>query len=108
MPSKGVPLYIVVTISFVFGEDNPSPFCNELKPNFICRTPLKEIPVPFVLDLVAEQAVEYRLTVVEIFIQVKNEIIKLQLLGFPSGLPLRSAFLRGHIPWLVRVLTRVR
>jgi hypothetical protein len=44
-----------------------------------------------------------RLAVVEILIQVKDEIVKLQLFGFPSGLPLRCAFLRGHIPWLVRV-----
>lgn len=107
MTPERVPLDVIVTIPFVLGENNPSPLRDELKPLFVGCTTSEEVPVALMLYLVAEQAVKDRLTVVEIFIQVKDEIIKLQLLGFPSGLPLRSAFLRGHIPWLVRVPTRV-
>ena len=66
------------------------------------------VSVSLVLDTIAQQGIEDRLAVVEVLIQVEDEIVKLQLLGFPSGLPLQSAFLRGHIPWLVRVQIRAR
>jgi hypothetical protein len=64
------------------------------------------VSVATMLDLTGHQDFEDGLTVVEILIQIEDEIIKLQLLGFPSGLPLRFASLRGHIPWQDRVQIR--
>lgn len=58
-----------------------------------------------VLDAVGGQSFENGLTVVEVFIQIEDEILKLQLLWFPTGLPLRFASFRGHIPWLNRAQT---
>ncbi len=108
MPSQSDAFYLVVAVSFVLCENNPGSFCYILKPNFIWRAAREVVPLALVLDTITQQDIENRLAVVEVLIQVKDEIVKLQLLGFPSELPLRSAFLRGHIPWLVRALTRVR
>jgi len=108
MTPQGLSLYFVVTVSLIFGEDDPCPFCDVREPLFVTSATREEVPVTAVLHTTRQQYVEDWLAVVEIFIQIKNEIVKLQLLGFPSGLPLRSAFLRGHIPWLVRVQIRER
>lgn len=102
MATQGVSLDFVVTVSLVLREDHPCPFCNVREPLFVTSATREKIPVTLVLYTAVQQYVEDRLAVVEVLIQVKNEIVKLQLLGFPSGLPLQLAFLRGHIPWLVR------
>src|SRR5437868_14401030 len=106
MTPHGVALNLVITISFVLGENNPSPLRHERQPVLIRRATGKEIAVTPVLNAPCYQGFDDGLAVVQILIQMKDEIVKPQLLGFPSGLPLRFAFLRGHIPWLVRVLTR--
>ena len=103
MAAQGLSLDFVVTVSLVFREHYPRPFCNIREPLFVTGTTREKITVTPVLYTAVQQCVEDWLAVVKILIQVKNEIVKLQLLGFPSGLPLQSAFLRGHIPWLVRV-----
>jgi len=98
MPPDSVAFYLVVAISFVFRKNNPSPLGDKRKPTFIWGPAGKVLSVASILHAVDYQGVNDGLAVVQIFIRVQDEIVKLQLLGFPSGLPLRSAFLRGHIP----------
>ena len=106
MTPYGIALNLVITISFVFCQNNPRALRYEREPIFIGCPTGEEISVTSMLNARCHQGFDYGLAVVQILIQVKDEIVKPQLLGFPSGLPLRFAFLRGHIPWLVRVLTR--
>ena len=108
MAPQGDTFYFVVAVSFVLCKYDPSPLCDKLKPNFIWGATCEMISVPLVLDTITQQDIEDRLAVVEVLIQIEDEVVKLQLLGFPSGLPLQPAFLRGHIPWLVRARTRAR
>ncbi len=98
MSPDSFTLYLVVAIPFVFCKNDPSALCDERKPILIWCSTRKVIAVASVLNAVGYQGFNDGLAVVQIFIQVQDEIVKLQLLGFPSGLPLRSAFLRGHIP----------
>ncbi len=105
MSSYGIAFDLVITIPFILCKNDPSAVCNKGKPYLICCSAREGISVAPVLNVVDDQGLEDRLAVVQILIQVEDEIVKLQLLGFPSGLPLRSAFLRGHIPWLVRAST---
>lgn len=108
MTSQRDAFNFVVTVSFVLGKDNPRSLCDKLQPQFIRGATFKMVSVALMVNTIAQESIEYGLAVVEVLIQVEDEIVKLQLLGFPSGLPLRSAFLRGHIPWLVRAPTRAR
>lgn len=96
--SKGIAFNLVVPIPFVLSENNPGSLRDQRKPSFIRRSRSKKVSVASILYAVGYQGFDDGLAVVQILIQVEDEIVKLQLLGFPSGLPLRSALLRGHIP----------
>jgi len=105
--SQGLSFYFVIPVSLVLREDNPRSFGDKLQPLFVRRTAREVIAMAMMLDTAGYQDVEDRLAIIEVFIQIKDEIVKLQLrLGFPSGLPLRSALVRGHIPWPNPVPTR--
>jgi len=102
MTTHGIAFYFVVSIPLVFSQDYPRPLGDKRQPCFVQRPTRMEISMAPELHAVSYQDVDDGLAVVEILIQVKDKIVKLQLLGFPSGLPLQFVSLRGHIPWLVR------
>ena len=102
MTTQGIALYFVVSVPLVLSQDYPRPLGDKGQPDFIQRPTPMEISMSPKLHGACHQAPYDGLAVVEILIQVKDEIVKLQLLGFPSGLPLQSVALRGHIPWLAR------
>jgi hypothetical protein len=103
--AESVALDLVISISFVFGEYCPRALRHKLQPDFVGRTPLEVIAVAMILNVVGRERFENGLAVVEILVQIEDEILKLQLLWFPNGLPLRFAPFRGHIPWLGRAPT---
>ena len=79
------PLEIVVAISLIFGEDNPTPIRNLGQPHLVVFSPLEVGFMALKTNIVGRQSIQYRLAVLQILIQEEDEIIKLQLLLFPSG-----------------------
>jgi len=78
-------LEVVIAIPFILGENDPPPIGNLRQPRFIVLTPLEMRLMALKTDTVERQNVQYWLAVLQILIQKKDEIIKLQLLLFPSG-----------------------
>jgi len=78
-------LEIVVTIPLIFREDNPTPIRNLGQPHFVVFPSLEVRFMALKTNVIERQSIRYRLAVLQILIQEEDEIIKLQLLLFPSG-----------------------
>jgi len=78
-------LEVVIAIPLVFGENDPPPIGNLRQPQLVVLASAEMRLMTLKTDAVERQSVQYRFAVLQILIQEKDEIIKLQLLLFPSG-----------------------
>ena len=70
---------------FVFGENSPAAGPNRRQPDFIQGARSKVVSVALKAHIMRNQGVHYRLAIVKILVEIEDEIVKPQLLWFPSG-----------------------
>ncbi len=89
MVSTVVLFPLIESISLIFSQNGPRALSNISQPNFVRCSRLKIRTMSLESNAHFVQRVQDRFAVMQILVKIKNEIVKLQLLGFPSELPLQ-------------------